>query len=383
MSALKRIYLDHAATTPVHPEVIEKISSGLKDTFGNASSTHQRGRSSRRELDLARQVFADSIHARADEIIITSGGSESNNMALIKAAEKMKNHGNHVITSAVEHQAVLKPMAYLESIGLDVTYLPVDKNGLVSLSDLKKHLRDDTILVSIMFVNNEVGSRMPVEEIGQVLAEHQALYHVDAVQAYGKIEVDVLDIGADLLSVSAHKINGPKGIGFLYMNRNHQLPSLISGGNQENKHRAGTENIPYIMGFAEAVEIRLANLKKYQKHLKSLKEHFIKQLEKNQIDFSVNGDPSKTLDHILSVHFHGIESEKFLIQLDLNGIETAAGSACTAGTLQPSHVLTAMYGPNHPAISQTIRFSFGFDQSLDDISYAVNQIAQVIHKLNS
>lgn len=382
MSALKRIYLDNAATTPVHPEVIETISIGLRDSFGNASSTYQRGRDSRGELDLARQVFANSINARADEIIITSGGSESNNMAIIKAAEKMKTHGNHIITSAVEHQAVLQPMAYLETLGFEVTYLPVDKNGLVSVEDFKKQLKDNTILVSIMLANNEVGSRMPVEEIGKFLANHQAVYHIDAVQAYGKVELDVKDLGADLLSVSAHKINGPKGIGFLYMSRDQQLPSLISGGNQENKHRAGTENVPYIMGFAKAVELRMASLKDYQNHIKSLKKHFLNQLAENGLDFSINGNPSTTLDHIASVHFHGVESEKLLIQLDLNGIEVAAGSACTAGTLQPSYVLTAMYGEGDPAIAQTLRFSFGYDQSLKEVSYAASQIAQVINKLN-
>lgn len=381
--AVKRIYLDNAATTPVHPEVVQTISDALANLFGNASSTYQRGRDSRRELDQARSTFARSINAKPEDIVITSGGSESNNMALIKAAEKMKDQGSHIITTAVEHQAVLKPMQYLESIGYEVTYLPVNDQGLVEVSTFKEALRDDTILVSIMFANNEMGARMPVEEIGQILSDHQAFYHVDAVQAYGKIKFDIQDLQADLLSVSGHKINGPKGIGFLYMDSQNPLQSFIRGGNQENKHRAGTENLPYIMGFAKAVDLRFENLKDYQDQIKALKERFIQNLEDGDIEFSINGSLESSFDHILSVYFPGAESDKLLIQLDLKGVEAAAGSACTAGTLQPSHVLTAIYGEGAPEVAQTLRFSFGQNLTFDDIDQATEIIIQAVQSLTN
>src|SRR5699024_6121794 len=340
---LKRIYLDHAATTPVHPEVIEVISKTLSDHFGNASSTYQRGRDSRNILDQSRQVLAESIHAKPNEIIITSGGSESNNMAIIKTAEMMVKQGKHIITSQVEHQSVIKPMQYLESIGFEVTYLPVNKEGTIELDIFKEALRDDTILVSIMLGNNEVGSLLPIKEIGKVLENHQAILHTDAVQAYGKKPIDVTDLNIDLLSVSAHKINGPKGIGFLYKNEDTHLPSLILGGEQESKHRAGTENIPYIAGFAKASELRMNQLEDYQTHLSMLKETFMSQLDSYKIEYEVNGSLNQSLPHILNIHFRGVFSEKLLIQLDLSGIEAASGSACTAGSLQPSHVLTAIH----------------------------------------
>lgn len=380
---LKRIYLDHAATTPVHPEVIEVISKTLSDHFGNASSTYQRGRDSRNILDQSRQVLAESIHAKPNEIIITSGGSESNNMAIIKTAEMMVKQGKHIITSQVEHQSVLKPMQYLESIGFEVTYLPVNKEGTIELDIFKEALREDTILVSIMLGNNEVGSLLPIKEIGEILENYQAILHTDAVQVYGKKTIDVTDLNIDLLSVSAHKINGPKGIGFLYKNEAAHLPSLILGGEQESKHRAGTENIPYIAGFAKASELRMNQLEDYQTHLSMVKDTFLSKLDNYKIEYEVNGSLNQSLPHILNIQFRGVFSEKLLIQLDLSGIEAASGSACTAGSLQPSHVLTAIHGEDDKAISESVRFSFGFDTTKDDIEQTVEKLAKAIERLKS
>lgn len=380
---MKRIYLDYAATTPVHPEVVDTISNALSSYFGNASSTYQSGRNSRHELDSARQIFANSINARTDEILITSGGSESNNMAIIKAAEKYASKGKHIITTQIEHQAVLKPMKYLEDNGYEVTYLPVNNQGVIDIEDFKKALRDDTILVSIMYGNNEIGSLQPIKEVGILLEEHQAIYHVDAVQVYGKIPIDVTELKVDLLSVSAHKINGPKGIGFLFINHDLHLPSLILGGEQESKRRAGTENIPYIIGFAKAVELRMASIESYQTQIKELKDYFLKLLNKNGLDYTINGSEENSLDHILNIHFKGVSSEKLLIQLDLNGIETAAGSACTAGSLQPSHVLTALHGKEAAALSESLRFSFGSELSKEDLELTIDELVKAIKRLTN
>lgn len=380
---MKRIYLDYAATTPVHPEVVDTISNALSSYFGNASSTYQSGRNSRHELDSARQIFANSLNARTEEILITSGGSESNNMAIIKTAEKYASKGKHIITTQIEHQAVLKPMKYLEDIGYEVTYLPVNNQGVIDIKDFKKALRDDTILVSIMYGNNEIGSLQPIKEVGILLEEHQAIYHVDAVQVYGKLPIDVTELKVDLLSVSAHKINGPKGIGFLFINHDLHLPSLILGGEQESKRRAGTENIPYIIGFAKAVELRMTSIASYQTQIKELKDYFIKLLNKNGLDYTINGSEENSLDHILNIHFKGVSSEKLLIQLDLNGIETAAGSACTAGSLQPSHVLTALHGKEAAALSESLRFSFGSELSKEDLELTIDELVKAIKRLTN
>ena len=378
---MNRIYLDHAATSPVHPEVVATISDTLAHTFGNASSSYQRGRDSRAIIDQARQVFASSLSCQADEIVITSGGSESNNTAIIKTAQANADRGKHIITTAIEHQSVLKPMNYLESLGFEVTYLPVNQDGVVDLDDFDQALRDDTILVSIMHGNNQIGSLQPIKAIGDRLADHQAFFHTDAVQSYCKVPIDVKDLQVDFLSVSAHKINGPKGIGFLYQRQGINLPSLILGGDQESKRRAGTENIPYIAGFAKAVQLRLDHFDDYRKLVKSLKERFIQDLDQEDIDYTINGNLDQSLDHILNVHLKGVESEKLLIQLDLDGVETAAGSACTAGNLTKSHVLVALLGSDHPALSQSLRFSFGYGLSLEDIDQAVSDLAQAIQRL--
>ncbi|WP_368644929.1 cysteine desulfurase family protein [Alkalibacterium putridalgicola] len=370
------VYLDHAATTPMHPEVIEIMTEAMKRNFGNASSIHQIGRESRGLVEEARRTFAESIHAKPQEIVITSGGTESDNIAILKTAEKYKDKGKHIITTVVEHPAVLKPMAYLNETGFDITYLPVNEDGEVTVEQVKEALREETILVSIMYGNNEIGSLMPIKAVGQYLKETapEVVFHTDAVQAYGTEDIDVRDENIDLLSVSAHKINGPKGIGFLYINEDISIPRLIMGGEQENNKRAGTENIPGIAGFKKAVELRMTNKTDLRDSYSYFKKLFINKLEETDIDFSVNGSMERSLPHILSIHLKGVPSDKLLIHLDLARIAVSTGSACSAGNVDPSHVLIALYDKGHPAIEETIRVSFGLGVTEEAIIKTVEKI---------
>lgn len=377
------IYLDHAATTPLAPEVIEAITQTMTDTFGNPSSVNYFGREAKAKLEHSRKILADSINAkRADEIIFTSGGSESDNTAIIQTALARQHEGKHLITTAIEHEAVLRPMEYLASLGFEITYLPVDEFGKISLADLKAALRDDTILVSIMTGNNEVGSMMPIQAIGEMVAPTNAWFHTDAVQAYGILPIDVQAAKIDLLSTSAHKLNGPKFLGFLYKRDGLQLPSLIKGGDQELKRRAGTENVSGIVGFAKAVEL-LDDETKAQKRsqYQSFKEQLVKGLTAEGIDFAVNGGLDDSyLPHVISIWFKGQLNDRMLIKLDLLGIAASAGSACTAGNTQPSHVLTALYGDNMDRINGTLRFSFGKTTTGAEIDTLIQALTKIIKK---
>ena len=333
---MKYIYLDNAGTTPMATKVIEKMTETMTNTFGNASAVNYYGRQARAILDNSRHVIAESINAKNDnEIVFTSGGTESDNTAIIQTAMARKNEGRHLITTAIEHEAVLKPMAYLEQEGFEVTYLPVDEYGQINLDDLKQAIRSDTILVSIMMGNNEVGSHLPIKEIGEIVAPTNAWFHTDSVQTYGAIDIDVQDLKVDLLSVSAHKLNGPKMLGFLYRRDGINFPSLIKGGDQELKRRAGTENVPAIAGFAEAVSLLPVEVKEEhrQKYL-SFKHQLVDGLKENGIDFEINGHLEENqLPQIISIWFKGFASDSLLTNLDLSGISAAAGSACTAGSL--------------------------------------------------
>lgn len=378
---MERIYLDNAATTPMDSRVVEVISEAMKNNFGNASAVNSWGREARSILDRSRHFIAQSINAQLDnEIIFTSGGTESDNTAIIQTAMKRKGQGRHIITTAIEHEAVLKPMQYLETQGFEVTYLPVDENGEISLDDLKRELRDDTILVSIMSGNNEVGSKMPIHEIGEIVAESNAWFHTDAVQAYGLLDIDVQADHIDLLSTSAHKLNGPKFLGFLYQRNGIQFDSYIKGGDQELTRRAGTENVPAIAGFAKAVEIDDSSEKeKRRERYYGFKKQLTDGLKANNIDFEINGKMNEgELPHVLNIWFKGIPNDAFITNLDLNGIAVAAGSACTAGSLEPSHVLTAMYGADSPRIKESIRFSFGMENTPEEIDRTVEQITKII-----
>ncbi|MEA0565633.1 MULTISPECIES: cysteine desulfurase family protein [Lysinibacillus] len=375
------IYLDHAATSPMNGQVIEAMTTAMQQVFGNASSIHGAGREARKYLDDAREVLANSIGAQAGEIILTSGGTEADNTAIFGTVYARANEGKHIITTQVEHHAVLHTCEKLEREGFDVTYLPVDQMGRVAVEDVQKALREDTVLVTIMYGNNEVGTIQPIAEIGELLRNHQATFHTDAVQAYGLEAIDVDQLQVDLLSVSAHKINGPKGIGFLYQKTGTPLASYALGGAQEKKRRAGTENIPAIIGFAKAVQV--ANELREEK--RSLYNHF-KQImldvfSQEKLAFHVNGNEEQSLPHILNISFDGMEVESFLVNLDIAGICVSSGSACTAGSIDPSHVLVAMFGQGSEELRNSIRFSFGQDLTENDIRRAAEKTAQIVKKL--
>lgn len=381
MNILKRIYADHAATSPIHPKVIEKITDVLNNTFGNPSSTHFFGRQARQILDEAREVLAKSIQADASEIIITGSGTEADNHAIFGVAEAYKDKGKHIITTEVEHHAVLYACRYLEKQGYDVTYLPVDETGRIHLSDFEKALRDDTILVTIMYGNNEVGTLQPIKEISEQLANHQAVFHTDAVQAFGLEEIDVKQMGINLLSVAAHKINGPKGIGFLYVEKGLKLPSRMIGGDQERKRRAGTENVAYIAGFAEAVRIVQEDRDKRRQTYEEYKNIFMNVLRDNEVEFYQNGSLDHSLPHVLNLSFPGTNVESMLVNLDLAGIAASSGSACTAGTIEPSHVLVAMFGQESDRLQNSIRFSFGLYNTEEEIVQMGKETAKILKRL--
>ena len=378
---MNKYYADYAATSPIHPDVVEEMTEVMHHIYGNPSSIHAYGREARKIIDEARNVIAKSIHANFNEIIFTSGGTEADNMALIGTAYANKDKGKHIITTAIEHHAVLHTCEFLEQNGFEVTYLPVDKTGRVSVEDVKNALRDDTILVSVMFANNEVGTIQPIAEIGQLLSEHQAYFHTDAVQAYGLLPINVKKMHIDLLSVSAHKINGPKGIVFLYENTGVRLQPYFYGGEQERKRRAGTENVPGIAGFKKAVEIIQKDRQKKYDFYEQLREKFIQRLKEESINFKINGSESNYLPHIINVSFPGTDVEAFLVNLDLEGISASSGSACTAGSLEPSHVLRAMYGSESDELFNSIRFSFGLGVTLEDVEDIAKITAKVVKRL--
>ncbi|WP_394217893.1 cysteine desulfurase family protein [Halobacillus trueperi] len=378
---MKSIYLDHAATSPVHPKVIEEMMPVYKDVFGNPSSVHQFGRKARRILDEGRSRIAHGLGANEKEIVFTSGGTEADNLAIIGTARANRSKGKHIITTSIEHHATLHAVEYLESHDFEVTYLPVDEHGIVKVEDVKAALREDTILVSIMMVNNETGAIQPIEEIAAVLKEHQAYFHSDIVQAYGLMDMDVSQLGVDLMAVSGHKINGPKGIGFLYIREGTVIESLQYGGEQERKRRAGTENIPAVQGLKTAVEIMEAERSTYKEKYLHYKELFLQTLKEENISFEVNGSHEKTIESIVNISFPGMNVETLLTNFDLSGIAASSGSACTAGSVEPSHVLSAMYGSDHPKTTNSIRFSFGLANNEEDITEAARRVSQIIKRL--
>ncbi|MBM7649014.1 cysteine desulfurase [Bacillus ectoiniformans] len=378
---MERIYLDHAATSPVHPEVIEVMTEQLSKVYGNPSSIHSFGREARHVVDRARTTIARSIQAKFNEIIFTSGGTEADNLAIFGTVQAMKEKGSHIITSQIEHHAVLHTCEQLEKQGFDVTYLPVNEQGIVALDDVKQALRDDTILVTMMFGNNEIGAIQPIAEIGRLLKDHQAVFHTDAVQAYGIVPIDVNDLNIDLLSVSGHKINGPKGIGFLYAREGVKLSPNQFGGEQERKRRAGTENVPSIAGLERAVQIAMKTMDEKRGRYKSFKKQLIQTLEQNDIQFRLNGSLEDSLPHVVNLSFPKTDVEAMLVNLDLAGIAASSGSACTAGSIEPSHVLVAMHGKESDRLRNSIRFSFGLMNAKEQIDAAGEKTAAIVARL--
>lgn len=378
---MKEIYLDHAATAPMLNEAVEAMIPAMQETFGNPSSVHRFGRKARQRLDEARRTAAASIGADEKEIIFTSGGTEADNLALIGAAFANQDKGNHIIISEIEHHAILHAADYLRKHGFRVTLLPVDETGIVSLSRLKKELSDETILISVMTVNNEVGTIQPIKEIGELLEGHQASFHTDAVQAFGMLKINVDELKVDMLTVSSHKIGGPKGVGFLYARKGQKLQILQHGGQQERKRRAGTENLAGIIGFERAIEVLTEERTNRNEKYSNYKSEFLSGLEAHHVDFSLNGDNHQTLPSIVNISFPGTSVEALLMNFDLDGIAASSGSACTAGSVEPSHVLSAMYGSEDDRTVNSIRFSFGEANSVEDIEEAVARIGKIIHRL--
>ena len=379
---MKRIYLDHNATTPVHPEVLEAMLPYYKDKFGNASSIHQFGRDAKDALEQSRETVAKVINAAPSEVYFTSGGTESDNLALKGIALANKNKGKHIITSQIEHHAVLESCKSLKKEGYEITYLPVDKYGLVDPEALKENIRKDTILISIMYANNETGAIQPIGEFGKIAKENGVYFHSDTVQAFGKIPLDVQKVGIDMLAISAHKLYGPKGVGAIYIRKGTRISSLVHGGHHERSRRAGTENIAGIVGLAKAAEIASRDMETQHQHLKNLTESFFKKLSDRIPDVFLNGHPERKLTGTLNISFKGVEGESIILSLDMKGVAVASGSACTSGALEPSHVLSAMR--IDPALAQSsIRFSFGRENTMEDVDYTVEVLPEIIQRLRS
>jgi len=377
---VKPIYFDHAATTPVHPEVVKSMQQAMETAIGNPSSVHSFGRQARRIMDESRAVVAQTIGAKEKEIIFTSGATEADNLAVIGAAFSNRASGNHIITTSIEHHATLHAMGHLEKHGFTVTYLPVNESGLVEVEDVENALSDDTILVSVMYVNNETGVIQPIREISEILKNHQALFHVDGVQALGYLPVNVQEMNIDLFAASGHKLNGPKGIGFLYCRDGVPLEARQFGGEQERRRRPGTENVHAVAGLQTTMQLLQEQRDDRVEKYKKFKSHFINVLEKNGIEFKINGDPAYTVSSIINISFTSCHVEQLLMQFDLSGIAASSGSACTAGAIDPSHVLTAMFGKDKDRANNSIRFSFGEANSEEDIINGAQIVADIIKK---
>ncbi len=376
------VYLDNAATTKVRPEVVEAMLPYFTEIYGNASAVYDFGQKCKQAIEDARETIGSSIGTKASNIYFTAGGSESDNWALKGVAEAYKDKGKHIITTKIEHHAILHTCAYLEQQGYEVTYLDVDADGLVSPEDVKKAIRPDTILISVMFANNEIGTIEPIEEIGAIADEHGILFHTDAVQAYAQVPIDVEKMHIDLLSASGHKLNGPKGIGFLYIRQGLKLKSFIHGGAQERKRRAGTENVPGIVGLGKAVEIAMATMDERIKKESELRDYLIARIE-DEIPFAkLNGHRVKRLPNNINFCFRFIEGESMLIMLDMAGICGSSGSACTSGSLDPSHVLLAI-GLPHEIAHGSLRLTLSDEITKDQLDYVVDHLEEIVAKLRS
>lgn len=377
---MRRVYMDHNATTPVHPEVLEAMMPFFRDQFGNASSIHWAGREVKKYLDEAREKVAALLHASPEEVIFTGCGTESDNMAIKGVALALREKGRHIITTQVEHHAVLHTCQFLENMGYEVTYLPVDGEGLIDLEKLRRSIKAETILITIMFANNETGTIFPVQEIGEIAREKGVIFHTDAVQAVGKLPIDLQQLPVDILSLSGHKLYSPKGIGAQYIRKGTKLTSLIHGGAQERSRRAGTENIPYIIGLGKASEIALRDFQKRHIHLIALRDRLNQEIIKRVPHVKRNGHPTQRLPNTLNMSFLYIEGESLLLNLDLEGIAVSSGSACTSGSLEPSHVLLAM-GIPHEIAQSAIRLSLGWNNTEEDIDYVVEALPRIVKRL--
>lgn len=378
----KLIYLDNAATTKTAPEVVEAMLPYFTEHFGNPSSVYGFAAANKEVITRQREIIADTLGAKSNEIYFTAGGSESDNWALIATAEAYASKGKHLITSKIEHHAILHTCEYLEKKGFEVTYLDVDEHGIVDLEQLKSAIREDTILISIMYANNEIGTIQPIRKIGAIAHEHGILFHTDAVQAFGQVPINVDEDQIDMLSASGHKLNGPKGIGFLYIRKGVKIRSFIHGGAQERRRRAGTENVPGIVGFGKAVERAVSTMEARTKKECELRDYLIERIEKEIPYCRLNGDRTKRLPNNVNFSFRFIEGESLLIMLDMKGICASSGSACTSGSLDPSHVLLAI-GLPHEIAHGSLRMTLGEETTKEDLDYVVENLKEIVGNLRS
>jgi cysteine desulfurase len=376
------IYLDNAATTQLDKEVFEEMQPYFIEYYGNPSSVYSIASESKKAVNKARERVAKTIGALDREIYFTNGGTESDNWAIKGIAEAYADKGKHIITSKIEHHAVLHTCEYLEKQGYEITYLNVDEDGLISLEELEKSIRKDTILISIMFANNEIGTIEPIKEIGEIAKKHDVIFHTDAVQAFGHVSIDVNELNIDLLSASGHKVNGPKGVGFLYVRKSVKLKAYIHGGAQERQRRAGTENVPGIVGLGAAAELANDQLERRTKHLIELRDYLIEEIEKNVDYIRLNGHRTKRLPNNVNFCFRFIEGESLLISLDMEGICASSGSACTSGSLDPSHVLLAI-GLPHEIAHGSLRLTLSHTSTKKQLDFVVEQLKDIVSRLRN
>jgi len=374
------IYLDNAATTKTAPEVVDAMLPYFSEYYGNASTIYSLGAESKKAMDHARQTIADSLGAKPEEIYFTAGGSESDNWALKATAEAYATKGKHIITTKIEHHAILHTCEYLEKRGFEITYLNVDRDGLISLDELKAAIRPDTILISVMFANNEIGTIEPIAEIGEIAKEHGVLFHTDAVQAYAQVPINVDEMHIDMLSASGHKLNGPKGIGFLYIRKGVKIRSFVHGGAQERSRRAGTENIPGIVGLGAAVERAMRIMDSKTQREIELRDYLIGRLENEIPHCWLNGHRTKRLPNNINFSFLFIEGESMLIMLDMKGICASSGSACTSGSLDPSHVLLAI-GLKHEEAHGSLRLTLSEDSTKEEMDIVAEEVKKIVQRL--
>lgn len=378
----KNIYLDNAATTKLSSEALDSMMPYLTVGYGNPSSIYSIGRESRKAIESAREQVSKALNCDPNEIYFTSGGSESDNWAIKGAAFTNENKGKHIITTSIEHHAVLHTCKYLEKYGFEITYLPVKSNGIIDINDLKKAIRKDTILISIMYANNEIGSIQPIKEIGEIAKENNIYFHTDAVQAIGNIPINLKELNIDLLSLSAHKFHGPKGVGVLYIRKGVKISNMIHGGGQEKNMRAGTENVAGIVGLGKAIELATIDIEKKSKYLITLRERLIKGIMESIPDTILNGDPINRLPGNVNVCFKYIEGESILLMLDMKGICASSGSACTSGSLNPSHVLLAI-GLPHEIAHGSLRLTLSEENTQEEIEYVLETLPPIIQNLRN
>jgi len=379
---MNQIYLDHAATTKLRKEVLDTMLPFLTEQYGNPSTIYTVGREAKKAVDTAREQVAKAINSQTNEILFTGSGTEADNWAIKGIAYANKHKGKHIITSSIEHHAVLHTCEFLQKEGFDITYIPVDSEGIIDLKELKKAIRPDTILISVMLANNEIGTIQPIKEISQIAKKHGIYLHTDAVQAVGSIPVDVADLGVDLLSLSGHKFYGPKGVGVLYIKNGTKISPLIHGGGQERGKRAGTENVANIVGIGKAIELATKDISTYSTHLQKLRDMTIENILKTIPHSRLNGHIEKRLPGNVNISFEYIEGESILLMLDSKGISASSGSACTSGSLDPSHVLLAI-GLPHEIAHGSLRLTFGQENTKEDVKYLLEILPPIIEKLRA